>query len=256
MTVVQEWNGSGAGILSVRREIAAEHHEIHGLAAFRGIAEQIAGKSGERELQFDRKAVRQTDGFCAGFRNMADLQIVMAFPGLSRTGVIKYAIRGDHGFQIVDQTGVRIQKKFHGIAAVRGGTRTGYDGGIKDPDCEIEEFPVVLQFPFRRLSAGLITERGITMRIGSVVTDLELSPTPRSYGDDPFAWCTRCGACAKRCLAHAIGKTNAERDKPRCGAYIVNHVNPGREERYGWLDLALGCGLCQTAVPCEFRCPK
>lgn len=106
------------------------------------------------------------------------------------------------------------------------------------------------------LSAGLITERGVAMRVGSVVTELELPPTPRPYGDDPFAWCTRCGACAERCPAHAIGKTNAERDKPRCGAYIVNHVNPGRGERYGWLDLALGCGLCQTAVPCEFRRPR
>ena len=105
------------------------------------------------------------------------------------------------------------------------------------------------------LSAGLITERGIAMRVGSVVTDLELPPTPRSYGDDPFAWCTRCGACERRCPAHAIGKTNAERDKPRCAAYIVNHVSPDRGSRYGWYDLALGCGLCQTAVPCEFHRP-
>lgn len=105
------------------------------------------------------------------------------------------------------------------------------------------------------LSAGLITERGIAMRVGSVVTDLELPPTPRPYGDDPFAWCTRCGACARRCPAHAIGKTNAERDKPRCAAYIVNHVSPDRGSRYGWYDLALGCGLCQTAVPCEFHRP-
>lgn len=105
------------------------------------------------------------------------------------------------------------------------------------------------------LSAGLITEKGVAMRVGSVVTDLELPPAKRPYGDDPFAWCTKCGACARRCPGHAIGKTIEERDKPKCGAYVVANVNPEREKRYGWLDLNLGCGLCQTGVPCEFKRP-
>lgn len=105
------------------------------------------------------------------------------------------------------------------------------------------------------LSAGLITEKGIAMRVGSVVTDLKLPPATRPYGDDPFAWCTKCGACAKRCPGHAIGKTAAERDKPKCGSYIAGNVNPEREKHYGWLDLNLGCGLCQTRVPCEFKRP-
>ena len=105
------------------------------------------------------------------------------------------------------------------------------------------------------LSAGLITKRGIAMRIGSIVTDLKLPVTEREYGDDPFAWCTRCGACAARCPGKAIGKTPEERDKKRCFEHIVNNVAPGRENTYGWMDLSLGCGLCQTCVPCEFRKP-
>lgn len=105
------------------------------------------------------------------------------------------------------------------------------------------------------LSAGLITERGIAHRLGSVVTDLELPPDPRPYGDDPFAWCNQCGACARRCPAHAIGPDFLDRDKGKCLNYAIEHIGPGRLQNYGWLDLPLGCGLCQTGVPCEFQRP-
>lgn len=105
------------------------------------------------------------------------------------------------------------------------------------------------------LSAGLITERGIAHRIGSIVTDLELPATVRPYGDDPFAWCTHCGACERRCPAHAIGPRQEDRDKKKCCQYILDNVSPERAGSYGWVDLALGCGLCQTGVPCEFKRP-
>ena len=105
------------------------------------------------------------------------------------------------------------------------------------------------------LSGGLITEHGIAMRLGSVVTDLPLPATPRPYGDDPFGWCTRCGACARRCPGGSIGMTPEARDKTKCVRHIMDHVVPGREDTYGWMDLSLGCGLCQTDVPCEFHRP-
>ncbi len=105
------------------------------------------------------------------------------------------------------------------------------------------------------LSAGLITERGIAHRLGTVVTDLELAPDQRPYGDDPFAWCTKCGACSRRCPAHAIGPDFLDRDKTKCLQYAVNHIVPNRLADYGWMDLSLGCGLCQTDVPCEHRRP-
>lgn len=106
------------------------------------------------------------------------------------------------------------------------------------------------------LSAGLITNAGIAVRIGSIVTSLELPVTPREYGDDLLGWCTRCGACARRCPAHAIGETLADRDKNACANYIINQVEPLRAEVYGWNGRALGCGLCQTGVPCEFARPR
>ena len=105
------------------------------------------------------------------------------------------------------------------------------------------------------LSAGLITERGVAHRLGTVVTDLELAPDRRPYGDDPFAWCTKCGACSRRCPAHAIGPDFLDRDKTKCLQYAVNHIVPNRLADYGWMDLSLGCGLCQTDVPCEHRRP-
>ncbi len=105
------------------------------------------------------------------------------------------------------------------------------------------------------LSAGLITERGVAGRFGTVVTSLKLTPDIRPYGDDPFAWCNRCGACIRRCPAHAIGKEISDRDKKACATYIDKNVDPKRLEQYGWADLNLGCGLCQTAVPCEFKIP-
>ncbi|MBR2435534.1 MAG: 4Fe-4S binding protein [Lentisphaeria bacterium] len=105
------------------------------------------------------------------------------------------------------------------------------------------------------LSAGLITEHGVAIRLGSVVTDLELPATERAYGDDPWEWCTKCGACMKRCPAHAVGMTPADRDKHACAVYQVEKVLQDRAEKYGWMQLNLGCGLCQTAVPCEFKRP-
>ena len=100
------------------------------------------------------------------------------------------------------------------------------------------------------VSAGLITEKGKAMRVGSIVTALELPPDSRPYGDDPFAWCTRCGACAARCPVHAIGRDQSERDKAACADYQKRVIVAERPVRYGF-DGPLGCGLCQTGVPCE-----
>lgn len=106
------------------------------------------------------------------------------------------------------------------------------------------------------LSAGLITEHGIAHRLGSVVTELELPPDARPYGNDPFAWCTKCGACARRCPAHAIGPDFKDRDKQRCLEYAVKVIGKERLNYYGWTEFSLGCGLCQTGVPCEYSRPQ
>ncbi len=108
------------------------------------------------------------------------------------------------------------------------------------------------------LSFGLITERGIAHRLGSVVTDLALPATRRPYGDDPWAWCLRtargtCGACIARCPAGAIGASWQDRDKAACREHMASHDAQWRAE-FGWKGV-FGCGLCQSAVPCETRNP-
>jgi epoxyqueuosine reductase len=109
------------------------------------------------------------------------------------------------------------------------------------------------------ISGGLITEHGIAHRLGSVVTDAELPATERPYGDDPFAWCLKlvdgtCGACIGRCPAESIGETTDARDKRACGQHAYNHVSKVGKELFGW-EGGYGCGLCQTAVPCESQNP-
>jgi epoxyqueuosine reductase QueG len=104
------------------------------------------------------------------------------------------------------------------------------------------------------LSDGLITEHGIAHRCGSVVTNLELEPSPRTAAS-PRANCLfyvnkRCLACIRRCPAGAI--TERGHDKIRCHEYINSEIGYLKEE-YGVEEA--GCGLCQTKVPCEFKNP-
>ncbi len=109
------------------------------------------------------------------------------------------------------------------------------------------------------ISGGLITIRGVAHRLGSVVTEASIPSTPRPYGDSPFAWCLRmsretCGDCIPRCPAGSIGATVQERDKTACQKQLFDVVASQGKKLFGW-EGAYGCGLCQTAVPCEDRNP-
>lgn len=105
------------------------------------------------------------------------------------------------------------------------------------------------------LSDGLITERGIAHRCGSVVTNLV--PGPNTFRKkNPRANCLHfhdgsCGACIGRCPAGAIGVSG--HDKQKCKEYLYGVIPAETAGRY---DVhVLGCGLCQTDVPCEGRNP-
>lgn len=106
------------------------------------------------------------------------------------------------------------------------------------------------------LSKGMITEKGMAGRIGSVVTNAKIQPTIRPY-KTPFEYCTMCGACARNCPATAIypskgvaeGKIHAA-----CKAFLdtteeMQRCGTGERKRYG-------CGKCQVDVPCESRNPS
>jgi ferredoxin len=104
------------------------------------------------------------------------------------------------------------------------------------------------------LCDGLITQRGKAMRVGSVVANIRLAPTPRPYSDHR-AYCLfftdgTCGKCIDRCPVRAI--TEAGHDKEKCRLHLVDarkYVSRTYEfEGYG-------CGLCQVGVPCESRIP-
>lgn len=110
------------------------------------------------------------------------------------------------------------------------------------------------------LSDGFITPRGIALRCGSVVCDVPLPPSHRTY-QNHLANCLfyrdgSCRRCIERCPAGAISEQG--HDKRRCADFLLNEQKVilkelGREE--GYTGYYLGCGLCQTKVPCEDRIP-
>ena len=106
------------------------------------------------------------------------------------------------------------------------------------------------------LSDGLITPKGIAMRVGSVITDLPLKASPRKYphhySNCLYYFNKTCKACAARCPAGAI--TSKGHNKDKCSDYLYEYVGPAKMKEYGVK--VTGCGLCQTKVPCEFEIPK
>jgi epoxyqueuosine reductase len=94
------------------------------------------------------------------------------------------------------------------------------------------------------LSRSLITRNGSAGRIGSVITDLSLEPTPRNYVAKE-EYCSKCGACILRCPPLAIDEKG--KDNVVCGEYL-DRVLARYRPRYG-------CGKCQTGVPCEDKIP-
>lgn len=96
------------------------------------------------------------------------------------------------------------------------------------------------------LSKGLITEKGVAGRFISLVTDAVFQPTPRPY-TDIYEFCTKCGACARRCPVDAISLEGGK-EHPPCSAY-QKKMGKMFSPRYG-------CGKCQVGVPCEARNPS
>ncbi len=97
------------------------------------------------------------------------------------------------------------------------------------------------------LSAHLITRVGKAGRFGSIITTAAIEPTERPYGDDPYAYCTRCGACTKRCPVNALSLEHGK-DYQTCWVYM-EETKVRFKPRYG-------CGKCQHLVPCETGIPN
>jgi epoxyqueuosine reductase len=105
------------------------------------------------------------------------------------------------------------------------------------------------------LSDGFITGKGIAHRCGSVVTDMAL-PASRREATGPYTNCLfyvdgTCGVCIKRCPVGAI--TEKGHDKIKCQRYL-KELGYDMDLPIGVYDIeksVVGCGLCQTKVPCE-----
>ncbi|MDP2972473.1 MAG: epoxyqueuosine reductase [Deltaproteobacteria bacterium] len=108
------------------------------------------------------------------------------------------------------------------------------------------------------LNDGLITPKGMAIRIGSVVTLLKLTPSERKYGHHKENCLLfrneKCGKCIPRCPAGAI--TEEGHDKDRCNEYINSEPLKAKRQGYGLQNPPPACGLCQTGVPCEYEIPR
>jgi epoxyqueuosine reductase len=105
------------------------------------------------------------------------------------------------------------------------------------------------------LNDALITPAGIAHRCGTVITDMEITPSPRNYLDHRsnclyFSEGT-CGACIERCPVGALSKNG--HDKSLCCSYVYGDIPKQVAALYQVTHT--GCGLCQTRVPCEGKIP-
>ena len=96
------------------------------------------------------------------------------------------------------------------------------------------------------LSKGIITEKGMCGRLGSLVTSLNLPKDQRNYSDIS-EFCTMCGLCIRRCPAQAISITHGKKYEP-CATFL-REIGEKHHPRYG-------CGKCQIRVPCESKIPR
>jgi ferredoxin len=108
------------------------------------------------------------------------------------------------------------------------------------------------------LNDGLITPKGMAVRIGSVVTLLKLTPSERTFSHHKENCLLfrneKCGKCMPRCPAGAI--TEEGHDKDKCNEYINSEPLKSKRLSYGLQNPPPACGLCQTGVPCEFEIPR
>ena len=90
----------------------------------------------------------------------------------------------------------------------------------------------------------IITERGCCGAMVTLILDCALEPTKRNY-NDPYEYCSHCGACTKRCPVDGITLKHL-RNLYKCF---------GRTRELMALYGKGNCGKCMVGVPCEDRIP-
>lgn len=105
------------------------------------------------------------------------------------------------------------------------------------------------------LCDGLITPKGKAIRVGSVISNIQIASTERPYSDH-HAYCLffahgTCKKCIPRCPAGAISESG--HDKIKCRAYMHPMIDEYVKTHYHFD--GYGCGLCQVGIPCESKIP-
>ncbi|MBD3212856.1 MAG: epoxyqueuosine reductase [Candidatus Lokiarchaeota archaeon] len=101
------------------------------------------------------------------------------------------------------------------------------------------------------LSDGFMNEKGVAMRCGSLIVALELPSDADKRPSDPYALCSKCGTCIKRCPVGAIAFDTGH-DKQRCSEMVMSTI-PYIKDNYNIP--IYSCGLCQVGVPCQDGLP-
>lgn len=99
------------------------------------------------------------------------------------------------------------------------------------------------------LNHMLITAKGCTGRLGSIISDVKIDPTPRP----DYEFCLNkfngtCSLCIERCPQGAL--TPGHLDRHSC--FLIQQYN---DWFYHNDDTALNCGKCSTGIPCAFINP-
>jgi epoxyqueuosine reductase len=106
------------------------------------------------------------------------------------------------------------------------------------------------------LNRGIITEKGLAGRLGSVITNLVLEPTVRTYKEInercPWYDQNKCGECIKRCPSGAL--TPEGKDIAKCDNFLKNIEGEKIRAIYGFPFSP--CGKCFVNVPCESQIPE
>ncbi|MEA4923755.1 MAG: epoxyqueuosine reductase [Syntrophomonadaceae bacterium] len=99
------------------------------------------------------------------------------------------------------------------------------------------------------LNRMLITDQGCCGRLGSLVTDLPVIPTPRSeVGGCLYFYNKSCSQCIKNCPLGALH--NDEFDRYKCYDLLLQNAEIHKDK--GFAD---ACGKCVTRIPCSFINP-
>ena len=143
-------------------------------------------------------------------------------------------------------------------------TQKGYTSTVLPPTYNYDEKLLISDWSHRHAGyiAGigtfgihnmLITEKGCCGRMGSIITNMELTETRRNEMENClFKYNGSCRKCEDNCVACAIstGSGYPFVDKKKCNDQIYNDSIPEYP-----IGLGDACGKCMTNVPCSLMNP-